>query len=352
MSGALLKPDERAYLLAMMRRQMNSAVHRRMNVVLLLDDEWSVERIAEALFIDAETVRQHRLRYEKDGVKGLETLRYQAPEPALNQTQLQALEAELAQTLYMTAKAVCHFVEQQFGVGYTPNAMTKLLKRLGYVYKKPKCVPAKADAAAQRQFHDETLKPLMQQAGPERPLYFVDGMHPSYTGHPAYGWIKRGADRELKSNHGRVNVNINGALSWPERAVVHLEAEKITSAAMISLFERLEARHPTATAINVVLDNASYNRSAAVKDWLARAGCRVRLVYLPPYAPNLNLIERLWLLLKKATLWNEHYATFAAFKAAIKGFFDTLDTRSEQLASMITDNFYFIGASNTRVSAA
>jgi transposase len=352
MAGAVLPPDERAYLLVMMRRQLNSAVHRRMNVLLLLDDGWAAERIAEALFIDAETVREHRRLYEAVGIKGIESLRYQSPDPALSETQIQGLEVELARTLFMTAKAVCHYVDRQFSVSYTPNAMTKLLKRLGYVYKKPKCVPAKADAVVQEQFHDETLLPLMQKAGPDQPLYFADGMHPSYTGHPAYGWIKRGVDRELKSNHGRVNVNINGALSWPERELVYLEAEKITSEAMIALFERLEARHPTASAIKIVLDNASYNRSKAVKAWLARDGCRIQLVYLPSYAPNLNLIERLWLLLKKTTLWNEHYMTFAAFKAAISGFLDTLADRRDQLTTLITDRFRFIGVSKTRISTA
>ena len=230
--------------------------------------------------------------------------------------------------------------------------MAKRLKRLGYVHKKPKCVPAKADAAVQPQFHDETLRPLLQQAGPDQPLYFADGMPPSYPAHPAYGWIKRGVDRELKSNHGRVNVNINGALSWPERELVHLEAEQITSVAMIALFERLEARHPAASAIKVVLDNASYNRSQALKAWLARAGCRIQLVYLPPYAPNLNLIERLWLLLKKTTLWNEHYTTFAAFKAAISGFLDNLANRKDQLISLITSRFRFIGAPTNQIPAA
>ena len=125
--------------------------------------------------------------------------------------------------------------------------------------------------------------------------------------------------------------------------MVHLEAEKITSETMIALFETLAARHPTATAINVVLDNASYNRSTAVKEYLASEGCRIQLVFLPPYAPNLNLIERLWWLLKKTTLWNEYYPTLAGFKAAIDGFFRNLNSRREQLTSLITDHFRFIG---------
>jgi len=264
-----------------MRRHTPSPVHRRMNALLLLDDGWAAERVADALFIDAETVREHRRLYETAGVAGLERLNYEGSVPALSEAQLDALETDLDAHLYMRAKEVCDFVQRTFEVDYTPNAMTKLLKRLDFVYKKPKCVPAKADAAVQEQFAKETLLPLMAQANADKPLYFVDGMHPSYTAHPGFGWIRRGVTRELKSNHGRVNVNINGALSWPDREVVHLEAEKITSEAMIALFETLAARHPTATAINVVLDNASYNRSAAVKAYLAEQGCRIQLVCRP-----------------------------------------------------------------------
>ena len=150
--------------------------------------------------------------------------------------------------------------------------------------------------------------------------------------------------RELKSNQGRVNVDINGALSWPDREVVHLKAEKITSEAMIALFETLAARHPTATAINVVLDNASYNRSAAVRDYLASKSCRIQPVFLAPYSPNLNLIERVWWLLKKTARWNEFYPTFAGFKAAIDGFFRNLGSCRDQLTSLITDHFRLIGA--------
>jgi Winged helix-turn helix len=122
----------------------------------------------------------------------------------LSEARLDALKTGLDAHLYMSAKQVCHFVLRMFEVDYTANAMTKLLKRLDFVYKKPKCVPAKADAAVQEQFARETLLPLMAQASADTALYFVDGMHPSYTAHPGFGWIRRGITRELKSNDGRV----------------------------------------------------------------------------------------------------------------------------------------------------
>ena len=285
-----------------------------MNAVLLLDDGWSAERVAEVLFIDAETVREHRRLYQTSGIAGLTRLNYEGCEPALSSEQLAALGAELDARLYMTAKAVGEFVQRTFGVHYTAHAMAKLLKRLGFVYKMPKCVPAKANEAVQRQFVEATLAPLMVSANDSNPLYFVDATHPSYTAHPSHGWIRKGQTRELKSNHGRVNVNINGALRWPDRAIVYREAGKITSAEMIALFEDLQAQHPASTAISVVLDNARYNHSKEIKAYISDERCRIRLVYLPAYAPNLNLIERFWWLFKKNTLYNQHFTTFAGFR--------------------------------------
>jgi hypothetical protein len=52
MSKGFLSSADRAYFRTMMRRQINSAVHRRMNTLLLLDAGWSVAQVAEALFLD------------------------------------------------------------------------------------------------------------------------------------------------------------------------------------------------------------------------------------------------------------------------------------------------------------
>ncbi len=57
MSGSTLTAADRTHLLRMMRLHTPSPVHRRMNALLLLDDGWTVERVADVLFIDAETVR-------------------------------------------------------------------------------------------------------------------------------------------------------------------------------------------------------------------------------------------------------------------------------------------------------
>ncbi|MGH6822248.1 MAG: helix-turn-helix domain-containing protein [Methylocella sp.] len=98
----------------------------------------------------------------------------------------------------MTAKAACAYAEHALGIAWTPNAMTKLLKRLGFVRNKPKGVAAKADAAVQPACVAETLLPLIQAASEECPLCFVDAAHPAYTGRPAHGSIRKGLEHVPK----------------------------------------------------------------------------------------------------------------------------------------------------------
>jgi hypothetical protein len=95
MSGLILPPEDRAHLLLMMRRQTPSPVHRRMNALLLLDDGWTAEQVAKVLFIDAETVCEHRRLYQASGVAGIERLKYEGAASDLSEEQRAALGAEL-----------------------------------------------------------------------------------------------------------------------------------------------------------------------------------------------------------------------------------------------------------------
>ena len=66
----------------------------------------------------------------------------------------------------------------------------------------------------------------------------------------------------------------------------------------------------------------------------------IRLVYLPTYSPNLNLIERVWKFVKKNALANRHFADFRSFQNAIDDVLDGLDTNFQaQMATLLTHNF-------------
>ena len=71
---------------------------------------------------------------------------------------------------------------------------------------------------------------------------------------------------------------------------------------------------------------------------------KIKILFLPPYSPNLNLIERLWRFLKKIVLYNQYYEKFADFRGAILNFFKNIKQYKQELQSLMTLNFHTLGA--------
>jgi len=65
---------------------------------------------------------------------------------------------------------------------------------------------------------------------------------------------------------------------------------------------------------------------------------------LPPYSPNLNLIERLWRFFKRQVLYGKYYPAFKEFKTACEKFFAEIGSYAQELRSLLTENFQNIGA--------
>jgi len=178
-----------------------------------------------------------------------------------------------------------------------------------------------------------------QRGGENDPFYFVDACHPQFNSIPAYGWIRRGVDKELKANHGRQRVNINGAVDIDTMEIVTDFADSINSQSTIRLFQKLKARHPKAETIHVITDNAKYYKSQLAQESLKQKLSKIVIHFLPGYSPNLNLIERLWKFFKKKILYNKYYETFAEFSSACKGFFRCRTKYCAELRTLLTEKF-------------
>jgi transposase len=120
--------------------------------VISLATGWTAEQIAEILQLDSNTVRNYFKRYKQGGIDLLVQVDYHGSDCQLDAGQLARLDVHLQEHLYLTAKAIAHWVEKRLFVSYTESGMTALLHRLGYVYKKPKLIPGKANADAQKEF--------------------------------------------------------------------------------------------------------------------------------------------------------------------------------------------------------
>jgi transposase len=198
-------------------------------------------------------------------------------------------------------------------------------------------LPAKANPEQQAQFVVEELEPRLAQAraGP-RAVFFVDAAH--FVLAPFLGFLWSVPRIFLRAPAGRQRFNVLGALNAiPPELVTVTNDTYITATAVCTRLRQLAALN-LGVPTTIVLDNARYQRCAQVVT--LAASLQIELCFLPPYSPNLNLIERLWKFVKKQCLYSTYYADFAAFKTAIPACLaQTQTTHRGSLNSLLTLRF-------------
>ena len=109
------------------------------------------------------------------------------------------------------------------------------------------------------------------------------------------------------------------------------------SVSSCELFRQLAAEK-LAGPVTVVPDNARHQRNKVVQGLAVELG--IRLLFLPSYSPNLNLIERLWGFAKRQSVYGKYHANFASFRAAIESTLSRLSTtHANKLKTLMTLTF-------------
>jgi transposase len=335
-----LPENERNLLRRLQRQEKYKRVYVKVTVLLMLDLGESPQKVALFLGLDDGTIYRYIENYQSDGLDRFLETNYHRYEGKLEGLQLESLRVELKSRLFETAREVCLWVKQEFGVSYTEQGMCDLLHRLGFVYKKTKQIPMKVDAAAQQAFL-EKFQQLQANKTEDEVHYFIDAVHPTLNSEASYGWIEKGEEHQILSNSGRTRLNILGALN-PHKVteVITEECETINHEAAKKFFARLSAQNPEAKSIKIIIDNASYFKKL-VEDGLIEDE-RIEVIWLPTYAPNLNLIERLWKFMKKKVMKNRFYGTAKGFREKVREFFDNITDYKNELESLLTCNFTVI----------
>lgn len=334
-----LSQSERSSLESQQRRERDKNIADRIRVILLLDNGWSFDKVATAYFFTRDTVVRYYSSYIEGGVDALTHTNYKGKSSSLNKEQLEQVRLFVKQHIPPSSIQVVEFIQEAFSVQYSISAVTHILHKLGFTYKKPKLVPGKADEEQQKKFLED-LEAIEDSLEDDDKLIYMDGVHPQHNSKPAYAWMEKGVETLLKANSGRQRININGALDAKNLDVtIHID-ESVNAQSTIELFKKLELRYPQAKRIVVISDNARYYRSKLVSEYVTSSP--IELVFLPPYAPNLNLIERLWGFMNKKVRNNKYYPKFDDFKLAINTFFQKIPKYKDALSQLLVKKFHII----------
>jgi transposase len=186
-------------------------------------------------------------------------------------------------------------------------------------------------------FLEQQLKPRLDaaQAG-QGHVYFVDAAHFVFGTFLCCLWSF--VRLYVRAASGRQRFNVLGAWNAITRELTYVTNTTVVNTETMCELLRKIAAQGLVGPITLVLDNARYQRNAAVQALAAELN--IALLFLPSYSPNLNLIERLWKFLKRRALYGHYHPTFAEFRAAIEEHVAQISTTHRtSLESLMTLNF-------------
>lgn len=240
--------------------------------------------------------------------------------------------------MVVSCQQVVDYLKEELSVTYTLSGVNKLLGRLGYSFKQLSLFPSKFDLYKQDEFVAQYTD-LERNLTEQQVILFMDGVHPQHNTSTCRTWSKKGEKKYIPSNSGRQRINLNGVYNPHNQEVIIREDDTINSQSTIELLRMVISQYEDKQDIYCICDNARYYRSKLVKEFLKEEGKKVHLIFLPPYSPNLNLIERLWKYLKKRTIHTHYYETFDEFRKAIFHQIDEFKNQKDQLKTSIGTKF-------------
>lgn len=315
---------------------IDERLKRRLLLIRMHDLNVPHSVIASTLNISLGTVTNYLKIYTKNGIEGVLENRYYQPvsqvEPFLDQIR-QSLDDEPVSTVKEAAARILKIS----GVTLSEAQARRIMKRLGLQYRKAASIPGKADPQMQFDFLTEELLPRLEEAREgKRRVFFVDASH--FVLGSFLGMVWCFSRLFVRSGSGRQRYNVLGAVETQDHEMVTIRTtDSINAESVTELIRKIGRLYP-ADEITLVMDNARYQYNHHV--WEVADDLNMELLYLPPYSPNLNLIERVWRLVKSKCLRNKYYEDFGAFRGAIDQFLDSLSRENKHLMnSLLTEKF-------------
>ena len=127
-------------------------------------------------------------------------------------------------------------------------------------------------------------------------------------------------DPIVRHEPNRKSIGYFGAVRLKDgRLVTRREDRSFNGQTFWRFMKELEAISRTeGRRVVVISDNAKYHHALLHREWRGEFAETFALDFLPPYSPQLNPIERVWKLLRRICLHNEHFPKLEAVVAAVE----------------------------------
>jgi transposase len=299
---------------------------------------FSNEKIGNLMDAHRNSISEWVQTYQQGGYESIVRVSYGTNQSVLEKQAASITESFTSHPPRSLGEAVLK-VKELTGIQRSATCLRSFMKRHQFRFLQTGHIPAKVNTTQQHGWVETTLKPVIKAAQDgEVTLLFLDAAH--FTLQPFLCSLWCVARIFIKASPGRNRINVLGAVNAITKEITtYTNITYICADCLITFLKQLKEKYHD-KPIAIVLDNARYQHCFLVTVFAKSLG--IHLLFLPPYSPNLNIIERLWKFTKKQILNAQYYDAPKKFHQAVNDFFEKINqNHNPELQKLLTLNFQF-----------
>ncbi len=300
MDGSIrMTAAERKTALSIYRGGGDARVARRAHLLLLLDDGLSYRQIMSVTFSSSETIARIKSRFAQGR---LEVALAEEEEPsAIPFWQVVVADWVLHKTprdfgyfrSRWTTELLAELLQAQYDMDMSAETIRRGLHALGFAWRRPRPVVGLGDPDYQQKLR--RIKRLLATLPDDEAAVFQDEVDVHLNPKIGSQWMLVGEQATVATPGNNVKRHVAGSLMWSTGTLlVSPPGSKRNAELFIAHLDDLRRRLRGYRKIHVILDNAPFHNCRRVREYLQRWGHRMKLHFLPKYAPETNPIERVW----------------------------------------------------------
>ena len=202
---------------------------------------------------------------------------------------------EQADQYHWTAVKLCGWLNQTKGLELSYPTLVRYLHEHSIVRKIPRPMPEPRDPEKWEDQREAFVTELLEMLeAPATDVFFGDEVGFEGDPRPRQRWVKRGSRPTQGYYGGHIRRNVIGAVNPANGQLVSLIVPHTDTLVFQAFLDTMaeEVPHKPERKLCLILDNASWHKAKAL-NWH-----HIIPVFLPPYSPDFNPIERLWQYIK------------------------------------------------------
>ena len=298
---------------------------KRIMVVLAVIEGHKYSAVASILQVSEESVRIWMKKLLLNGPSGLKSGKPGGRKPKLTKKQKKSLKKLILKGPCKSgfpgacwrSPMIQDLIQTEYGVFYSANYISQLLKNMGLSYQKGKFVSDHKDPEKRREWLEKTW-PEIYKTAEKKNAHVLFGDEASFPqwGSLSYTWAERGKQPVVKTSGIRKSYKVFGLIDYfTGRFFFKGHEGRLNSDSYIAFLKEVLSK--TRKHIILIQDGAPYHRSAEVKDFFKKRAKRLTVHSLPSYSPDYNPIEKLWKKIKENDVHLHYFPTFESLKKRV-----------------------------------